>query len=283
MIPEISVILQGPVVNDIYPPSGLPTTFYAIRKVRELLPKSEIIVSTWEGQDTALLEADIVICSRDPGGQLSPVANGVINNVNRQIISTTSGLNVASSALALKIRSDTILTGTNFIKVFQKSKPPKAEWALFENRIISNNLSSRNPRAMPHMPLSFHPADHVHFGLLCDLKTLWDIPLQSDEDAEFFMRHPRPDRFRDCRETSRLTPEQYICTSAFSKKFPINMAHYVDPHVIDLSEKLLLNNFVFLADREFPIHLMKYHNEHHSKFEWMRYPAKKPWWKICGK
>ncbi len=136
---------------------------------------------------------------------------------------------------------------------------------------------------MPHMPLSFHPADHVHFGLLSDLKTLWNIPLQSEEDAKFFLNNTRPDRFRDC-ETSRLTPEQHICISAFMKKFSINMAHYVDPHVIELSERLLLNNFVFLPDREFSIHLIKYHNKHHSRFERMRYPAKrKPWWKIWKK
>jgi hypothetical protein len=252
---------------------GLPTTFSSIRRVRELLPGCEIVLSTWKGQDTRMLDVDLIIENNDPGGQMPRVAEGVVNNVNRQIVSTREGLKQASNELCLKLRSDIVLVGAGFIDAFKNAVSPIGPDAVFTRKIISNNLSSRNPRSMPDCPLPYHPADHAHFGLRDDLLTLWDIPLQSQEDADYFLSRPRPNHFRD-NETSRLNPEQYICTSAFAKKQSIYLPEYStqDADVINRSEAFMTANFVFLPDSDFAIHLGKYHNPHHAQFEWMRYP-----------
>jgi len=268
----ISVVFQGPISWDSVSPTGLPTTLWSIRECRRLLPGCEIIVSTWEGELVDFIEADKVIFNADPGTQPSKVPDGFANNVNRQIVSTCSGLKNATCERVLKLRTDVVLTSAKFIKKFDALKEPPEEFRLFERKIISNNLSSRNPRAFPDMPLPFHPSDHAHFGLRTDLLTLWDLPLQSTEDADYFLSHPRPNHFRDG-ETSRLTPEQYICTQAFSKRFEVPLGHYSDASAIELSEMLMLSNFEFVPDREFSIYLAKYHTPHHAKFEWMRYPV----------
>jgi len=271
-VPPVTVVLQGPISWDLVAPFGLPTTLWTIRECRRLLPGCEIVVSTWEGETVDFLEADQVIFNADPGTQVSRVPDGVANNVNRQIVSTCSGIKRATCERVLKLRSDVILTGVGFIKKFDALRAPPEKFRIFERKVVSNNLSSRNPRALPEVPLPFHPADHAHFGLKSDLLTLWDLPLQSEEDVDYFLTHPRPNHFRDC-ETSRLTPEQYICTTAFSKRYAIPIEHYADAESIDLSEKLMLSNFEFMPDKKFSIYLAKYHTPHHAQYEWMRYPA----------
>ena len=267
---RVSVVLQGPIQWQLSDRFGLPTTYCAIAKARALLPGCEIILSTWDGEKTDLMPADRIIYNRDPGSQPSPVPGGVPNNVNRQIVSTAAGLSAATHDLALKLRTDTILTGTDFLADFDAARPVDEAHRLFERPIVSNNLSSRNPSAFPEVPLPFHPADHVHFGTKRDLLTYWDVPLQTDEDASFFCRHPRPDGYREA-ETSRLTPEQHVCLAAFQKAFDVSLRHYADPAAVEVSERLLSNNFVFVPDALFSMYLAKYHTREHEKYEWMRY------------
>jgi len=272
MSTPITVVLQGPISWDLVKPVGLPTTLWSIRECRRLLPGCEVIVSTWEREVVDFLEADQIVFSIDPGMQPSRVAHGIGNNVNRQIVSTCAGLRSATHSRVLKLRSDAIITSANFIKIFEALPAPSAKFRVFERKIISNNLSSRNPRALPEMPLPFHPSDHAHFGLKSDLLTLWDLPLQDTDNANYFLSHPRPNHFRDF-ETSRLTPEQYLCTQAFSKHYTVSIEHYADTKAINLSENLMLSNFEFLPDNKFSIYLAKYHTPYHAQFEWMRYPV----------
>lgn len=269
----VSVVLQGPVDWEPVYPTGLPVTYHSIRRCRELLPGCEIILSTWKGEVVDLLEADRVIFNDDPGGQASKIPNGVTNNVNRQIVNTIAGLREAKNDLVLKLRSDIVLTGRRFLDRFHALAPPPKESRIFERRIVSNNLSSRNPRHFPQTPLPYHPSDHAHFGLKSDLFTFWDVPLQTTEDADWFLHRDRPDGFR-LHETSRLAPEQHICTNAFSKVQPIMaLDHYADGRAIEESERLMLANFEFIPDAKFAIFFWKYHNPYHAQFEYMRYPA----------
>ncbi len=56
--------------------------------------------------------------------------------------------------------------------------------------------------------------------------------------------------------------------------FEINISHYSDkcPDLLEQSEKLLLNNFLFLKDKDFSVRIDKYHTIEHQKYEWLRYP-----------
>lgn len=272
---DISVVMQGPLEWAHDPLSGLGVTFALYQNVRKLLPDAELILSTWEGQKIDDFGFDEVVLSKDPGPQ-GTWPSFVPNNVNRQITSTVAGLKTATRKYALKIRTDMVLKGTDFIEYFEKAAPLKADKRnIFSRPIVTNNLTSRNTpellKKLPNHPLAFHPSDHASFGLREDILALWDIPLQSDEEAYYFLDMSQPNRFR-LADLSKLTPEQYVLTSAIAKKTPVDILHYADrrDHIIALSEFYFSTHILSVPDRLFPIHFPKYHTDHHFSFEWMR-------------
>lgn len=272
---DISVVIQGPIEWAIDRARDAGITVSLSRQIRKLLPNAEIILSTWEGQKLDAIEFDRLVLSEDPGAQ-GVWPSYVPSNVNRQIVCTVAGLKAAKRKYALKIRTDMVLESTDFLEIFENAKPLKADTRnVFSRPVLTNNFSSRNTaeilKRLPSHPLPFHPSDHVSFGLLEDVLFLWDIPLQNDDDALYFMDHSQPNRFRFS-EFSRLTPEQYIFTTALSKKVPIDIEHYADmrKEVIALSEFFMTTHIISVPDRKFALNFPKYHTDHHFHFEWMR-------------
>lgn len=273
---DISVVIQGAIDWSIDEKYLLPTTYCLTRRVRELMPEAEIILSTWRGQRTAGLLYDRIIESEDPGGQ-GAWPGFTINNVNRQIRSTMAGLNATERKYSLKIRSDMIIDGLKFLDEFCRAAPILVDKrAFFKNPIISNNISSRNTvpilRKFPDHPLLFHPSDHVHFGNSSDLIKLWDIPFQNESDAFYFFDRTLPNKWR-AHELSRLAPEQHILTSSISRNSQLlDVRDYgvFNHELFDLSEYYLSTHFRFLPDLEYPVRFAKYHTDHHFKFFWMR-------------
>lgn len=274
---EISVVMQGPVIflgTKKYP---LPTTFYAIRSLKKLLPKAEIIFSTWEGSDIRLLDSyDLVIFNIDPGsqGEYNYQGNRYIpNNINRQIISTNGGLNKASRKYTLKIRSDIILENIDFLNYFMMNDTQPE--TIFQHKIVCNNFTSRTSHSIIRGSYLFHPSDHVHFGLTEDLKKLWQIPLQSDEEAIWFMSHSRSINLRG-NELSKFTPEQHlwlnalICNGFSDEIIGFNDFAVYSKELAIRSEKLLNDNFIFVPDKLFSIYFGKYDQPIHILYEGMR-------------
>jgi hypothetical protein len=116
---DLSVVVQGPVVAG--------QTAQCLRSLRRFLPGCEIILSTWEGTrieaELSDCPPDEVIYNADPGNtnwESLRASGGAIaecmrldSNFNRQLVSTASGLKVASRPWALKFRSDMLLTGAD--------------------------------------------------------------------------------------------------------------------------------------------------------------------------
>jgi hypothetical protein len=67
------------------------------------------------------------------------------NNVNRQIVSTRNGLQKATRTYAVKLRTDTQLTGTGFIDAFDKYPERREDFKVFEHKIVIPTLYTRNP------------------------------------------------------------------------------------------------------------------------------------------
>ena len=272
---DISVVIQGPIDWSMDERYFMPTTHALCSNIRNFMPGAEIILSTWDGQRHDGLDIDKVVGREDPGAQ-GAWPSFVPTNVNRQIIGTVAGLKASSRPYCLKCRSDMVLEGISFLDTYSalpQIHPDRRQ--IFDRPIVSNNLSSRNTseilNRIPGHPLLFHPSDHIHFGLRKDLLSLWDIPLQSDEDGFFFLDRAQPNPWR-YHELSRLTPEQFILTSAIAKKIPINFLHFAhsSPEMNELSQYYMSTHFAFVPDRAFPVHFAKYHTPHHFSFEWMR-------------
>ena len=110
---DISVVVQG-AIDKI-------NTKLCLQCIRKQFPYAEVILSTWEGSNVSNLDYDIVLFNKDPGAALCSNAENVLNNVNREIVSTFNGIKQAKNKYILKIRSDLILNGKNILKCFFKS------------------------------------------------------------------------------------------------------------------------------------------------------------------
>ncbi|MEI0799713.1 WavE lipopolysaccharide synthesis family protein [Brachyspira intermedia] len=187
---DITVIVQGTTLenNDVTPSKDY--IIKCIDSIKTHLPKSKIILSTWENEKINKdLEVDDIIFNKDPGFKpRGEEANSKQNNVNRQIVSTINGLKKVDTKYALKFRTDFYFTSSNFINYFNKFQQYDNKYKIVKNRILCCMFGTRKPIAK-HYSLPFHVADFSTFGLTEDLINLYDIPLVTDEEFDYFKIH----------------------------------------------------------------------------------------------
>ncbi|MDD4519392.1 MAG: WavE lipopolysaccharide synthesis family protein [Alphaproteobacteria bacterium] len=237
---DISVVVQGDINKEL--------THKCLRNIRKHLPEAELILSTWENSDIKGLEYNKIIFNKDVGCFLySDKQNEKTNNVNRQIVSTLSGLKEASRPYILKIRTDFILTGKSFLKFFDKFPKVDENYCIFNHKILDLCYFARNPRDKK-VSYPFHPSDIALFGLSEDILNLYDIPLMPQEE-EFYWEY-KGNKF------NRYVPEQYIFIHCLWKNgHNINFKHQRDNRnkIIELTERYFASNFVFIDFRQFNI------------------------------
>lgn len=215
---HISVIIQGPIHHQE------SLTKRVLESVRTHLPNAEVILSTWKGSDVLGLDCDVLLLNDDPGA-----INGN-NNVNRQIVSTRNGLQKASRHYAVKLRTDTLLTGTGFLEVFERDTERRDDFKVFQHKVVIPTLYTRNPLHFSIYTGSshfFHPSDIFQFGLTSDLSLLWDIPLATPNTV------------------FKTVPEQYIWLCCL--KAIIGDIHYLHLPLftrLKVHQIALANNFV---------------------------------------
>lgn len=232
----ISVVIQGAVDNDLTPK--------CIKSIRQYLPNAEIILSTWDFCNITGLECDKLVLNKDPGFfYYSLNENDKINNINRQLVSTLEGLKVASKKWVLKIRTDFILNGNNFLNFKNKFEKSLDDYRVFEKKIIACSYFSRNPRCSQYV---FHPSDIAFFALKKDLLNLYNIPLMTNADAYYLSINGT--------KYNKYVPEQYMFVNCLKKNSKIvNFSDQSDlnPSVIEETEKYFVSNFVFYSWNEF--------------------------------
>ena len=203
---DISVIIQGPVKRKYLT--------RCLESVRRHLPNAQIIISAWN-EDLSQYDADVKINNSPiPPSQCSKLDGTRGNNLNRQLVSTISGLKRATRKYSVKMRGDIILSCNAFLRYYAAFPELRNDkYAFSRQRMLITNLFTRSPQKSG---LLFHPSDIVIFGLTADLIDYFDIPLQCDFDAEFFILHDREStKYRLW--SSRLFPEQYIMTEWLKK------------------------------------------------------------------
>ena len=232
---EISIVVQGPVIwNKDYYETGW--TCEVLNRARHFFPGSEIILSTWKGQNIDGLSFDFVIFNDDPG----PL-NTKDRNLNRQIISTSSGLKKATRRYAMKLRTDTIFNNNCMISYFAKYPCRIETWKMFKERIVTD--AALNPKHYL-TPFPFQIPDWIHFGNRDDVLALWDIPLAEKPNFERFM----------------CSPEQYIWTSCIKKFGNIHFEPGRDNRKenVYLTELIIANNVILLDRNQMGIEFWKF-------------------------
>jgi len=256
---EISVVVQGPIHGNLETDPILQYTKNCIESIRRLLPKSEIIVSTWVGEEVTDLDFDTVLFNSDPGAEVFHKRLNIYNNVNRQIVSTFSGVRAAGRRFLLKIRSDMLLKSVDFLNYFDIFPAYKSSYKLLSNRVIISSIFSRNPKKKYCLP--YHPSDWFFFGYTEDVLNLWSIPLAPEpETSTWFTHNKYPSRVYWPHHLIRYYPEQYIFTSFIKKYRSLRFDNYADCENdnVAMSEKYLVNNFVILDSENISIEFLKY-------------------------
>lgn len=234
---DISVVVQGGVYEEVTPA--------VLASVRRFLPRAEIIFSTCDKNAAQKISGyDSLVLSDDPGNFVyGNQPEEKANNVNRQIVNTKAGLQVVKTSYAMKLRSDFLLTGNDFLRFFELFPLADKKYQVFTHKLLSCCWFARNPRS--NMPYPFHPSDLVFFGRTEDLLRLYDIPLMSREEAYWN---------KNDKHQYRYVPEQYIWLNCLRKNgFAADCGFYNDcnENNIRQTEQYFASNFVFLTFEQF--------------------------------
>ena len=249
---NISVVIQGPLYRHTSCGGGVNA---CITSVKKHLPHAEIIISTWPSEDLSGIDADVILTSTDPGFLMDYDANR--SNINRQIVSTVTGLKASKRDYVLKLRADHVLTGSQFT-VMGAYHPsiPKVD-RLLNQPITVSSLFIRDPTKVP---LLFHISDLAHFGTREDMITFWDQRLKTQD--ELFATQPNMNpigNFLGCTAMRRV-PEQSLMLGFLAKRcFDIHLKNpsEISPELVTLSENFIAKNFTVLNWHECQIDFPK--------------------------
>ncbi len=232
---DITVVFQGPVVH------GSGGTAEQIRRTQLVLPHAHYILSTWTGSELAGIDVDDVVLSVDPGG-LSGIKRrddaNEPNNINRQLLSTKRGMDLARTEYAIKLRTDSFLEHTEFLRWFERVRAGEPA------RIVASSLFTIDPTMFEQMP--YHVSDWFQFGETPVLQDYWSATFMNEGDATYYERHPYAEHstFMDRRFRSRLAVEQYVAS-----QYAARLGYKVPRYHNDLCDEVTTGHQRFLAEQ----------------------------------
>lgn len=256
---SLTFVIQGPNLDT----DENKITSNLILSIRNFFPDSTIIFSTWENETTHKLpNLDKIIFNSDPGGILYHKELNILNNVNRQIVSTLNGLLGVETEYAIKVRSDLVFESgviVNNLKHLGLSGGDQ-NFKLLSSHVVVSNQTSVNPRKKLAYP--FHLCDWIYCGKTQDLIKIWDIPLMPEDWFQYFAHN---DNFNKAGNSylSRYLPESYITSSFVKKYMDISFQHSYDVgnNNIEISELITANNFIVKSNFQLGIRSQKYNKK----------------------
>ncbi len=244
-ISKVTFVVQGPVLCR-------EEVSENINSIKRNYPKAKIILSTWIGTDVSDIQVDKVVFNEDPGADYYYYNDKkLLNNCNRQIVSTLNGLKNVDTEFSVKLRTDINIYSKSLIDYIGKIENSAGD--LFCKKIIAVSNLTVNPRR--NYPMAFHVSDFFFFGLNTDLIKLFDIPLLSTVEANWF----ESSNFLNLR--SRYANEQYLLVSMIYKilkKRPIQHAFDLSEEVLYKHDQMLAKNFLLLTNRDLGFDSTKY-------------------------
>ncbi|MCT7592484.1 WavE lipopolysaccharide synthesis family protein [Aliarcobacter butzleri] len=229
---NITVVIQGDLFLDHN--SSKYNVLNCILSLKKILPASRIVVSTWENEkkheDKLINLVDKIVYSKLPDAIKSL---DISNNINRQVVSTLSGLNEVKTKYALKIRA-------NF------SLDSKSSLFLETDKI--------NILEMVHDPIYtfnlFSLPDYIQFAKIDKLKIFWNLDIKENDfftQKRFFgifNNYSYPYNFK-------FSPEQYLGINWLKKNYGIDVLieHKYDVNYVDflLFKDILAKDFNFIS------------------------------------
>lgn len=197
------------------------------------------------------------------GHPLPPVfVNGNLCNVNNLIEAAYNGLLLATRKFVLRVRNDLLFKDRTFIETYKKLYRDyfrTGDRTVFNLPVMISSLYTLNPFSGVRLP--FHYGDWFHFGLLSDIRPMWDLPLVTLDFMTYYRSHYAIPGSREKERNffSKLAVEQYIHFEFFRKKFKdIVLEYHNDEHSIEASIDILLDNFIVCDIYDTNVYFPKY-------------------------
>ncbi len=222
---DVTVVMQG-AIDPTWTPIGLES-------LRKYMKGSRVILSTWEGEDVAGLDYDEVIFNKDPGVLERDIS---IRNMNRQVVSSLGGIQKVKTKYVLKIRSDTILVGDDFLRFFDRYPVRDSDFVFFQSKIVVSDFMQRYQE---ECWLPYFVRDFWYFGLTKELKHFFDsIPIFDDDSL-------REKLSKDYNNKRDFSPEQVMTIAAFSTKFKdVKYEDIYNQKAFRIADIYIANNFI---------------------------------------
>ena len=252
---DITFVVQGPVTYS----NNLDVTIICLKSIQKKFPGSPIIFSTWDNQN---LNSDYdpfkIIRNADPGSGFKDKNKTVLNNINRQIVSSLNGINQVETEYAVKVRSDIYFESNKILNYLNKYNCYDEDSHFLSNRVVVTNVTSINPRKKQKLP--FHPCDWLYLGLKVDLTEIFSIPMFDEPQfSEWFLSRPVPSTspFNDI--SARYAAESYIWFKFLKKFIKLDFDHLSDitKRNIELTERSFANNLTIVHPEKLGIRNLK--------------------------
>lgn len=234
---DITFVIQGPIHPSI--------THRSISILRVVFPDSKIILSTWKGERTSDLEADVVILNDDPGTTTfvySKKNEAIKININRQIVSSYHGLKEVKTKYAVKLRADNVLHSTNVIEIFKKYTQRDSNFSFLNERLVCSNFYAKEFERGLRVPYFY--SDFFQFGETADLLKIWSIDHFSDY---VFRNELRNKKQHEHYPKDSVNVEQKIWSHLVNQFIPTKLT---DEHGtredIKNSQNFMLNNLIIV-------------------------------------
>lgn len=239
---SVSVVIQGPLYRN---QDGSALVCSAIESLRKLLPDAEIIVSTWDNESIADVDADIILQSEYPEPLVD--INGNAIHVGAQIKSTLNGIRSATRPYVLKFRADLSLDNLSMMEAHSRAEVNRSV-SVFDSPIIVTNLFTRNPA---RFPVLFHLSDIVQFGRRADMLDLWSSPEPMTSDIFLHGKSNKLGVLGNYLGYTglRVVSEQYLMLSWLNRKgvsADLKNPSHMNYELLRLWERILLNDFTVI-------------------------------------
>ncbi|EGQ9203100.1 wavE lipopolysaccharide synthesis family protein, partial [Vibrio cholerae] len=167
-------------------------------------------------------------------------------NINRQIVSTVSGLRHVKTKFAAKLRADNILNKRRVLEIFEQFPLRKEGYAVLNNRLVCSNYFAKEFERGLSVPFFF--SDFFQFGEVEDLLKVWDCDLYSDYDFKSTLSGKKQHKYYP---NDSVNVEQKIWSNAARKLYPYELKdEHGDHFARQQSYNFMINNLIIVDGDE---------------------------------
>ncbi|EGU36710.1 WavE lipopolysaccharide synthesis [Vibrio ichthyoenteri ATCC 700023] len=251
---DISVVVQGQLFK-----AEESSTLDVIRSIRQFYPDAEVILSTWINADIGEeLNAlcDHIVLTDDPGDM---TVGSTPININRQLVSTKRGLEVATRPFVIKTRTDLRFTSSSLLEFMALNLDRTPAYSVGKGHVCVADFSTRTHLAEWKVP--FWVCDFIYAGHREDILKIFAVDLYPKELFEYYLNHPKPAYMLKQNDCFRYTPESYITYRYLSlgRNIPFENSFDNNPDAISMYEELLVNNLIVLGAKQLGVESLKYY------------------------